>query len=161
VIKFPKSMFIASFGFVLIGLGFSIHSYLFVTRGVVVRAEIVDLKRKIRDDQKKEEEPFALVFIFKDQKNMNYRGTSKTYTKPALGKIGDFIEIIYDPLNPENAELNLFLPIWGMGAFFGIAGVAFMVFSGLILLFNGPSSNKAPKNLTSNTQRKSQTSRNN
>jgi hypothetical protein len=108
--RFSKWMMALAFVFVVMGAGFAIHTHLFLKRAVPATGTIVKLVESNGDDG---ETLYAPIFTFADARGNAYKIHSSTATHPAIGEVGDKINILYDPSNPEKAEINRFLHLWG------------------------------------------------
>lgn len=70
-------------------------------------------------------------FIARDGRSYTVRGT--VYSNPPAHKVGDRVDVQYDPANPADARINDFLNTWflplllgGLGCLFGLIGVAML-----------------------------------
>ena len=78
------------------------------------------------------------VYTFKDARGVKHSVQSLSGSKPAAYKIGDLVGVLYQPDEPDNAEIDTFLDVWiwplalaGFGALvllFGFAGLAVRFF---------------------------------
>jgi small-conductance mechanosensitive channel len=56
-------------------------------------------------------------------------------SRPPRYTVGQEVEVLYQPTDPHNAEINAFFPLWGGSVIMGImGGVFFLLGSGIILV---------------------------
>ena len=82
----------------------------FVIRSQTASGEIVNLVMHF--DQEHNTKTFAPVFVFQDANGINHKVSSNTYSYPPIGQVGDKINILYNPSNPENAKEDSFFSLW-------------------------------------------------
>ena len=125
-----KMMRVIALIMILLGLYFGYRSYIFTQNAIYTTATIVDFVE--REDEEDGTISYAPVFIFKDMQGNSYKVVSNTSSNPPVGEVGDEIEILYDPRDPQNAEQNSFFSIWGLSAILiGIALSILLIFESL------------------------------
>ena len=115
-------------------LGFSLYSListsLFLKKAKKAEGIVLEL---IASKDSENETLYAPVFEFKDQSGQSYVIRSSTYTNDYVFKVGQKVEVLYDPSSPQKARINSFFNIWGFVVVLGgIGGVFFIV--GVVLL---------------------------
>lgn len=63
-------------------------------------------------------------------------------------KVGDKVEMLYDPANPKDAVINGFFAVWGLTMMFGYVGVAALLFGGAPMLWAKRKAKKAQELMT-------------
>ncbi len=118
----------------LSGLGFGIYRWIYLQEAVTTSATITNLI-----EQKSEEGDtlYAPVYVFKDQTGSEVKIISSTASWPPVGEIGDSIEVLYIPHNPQRSILNNFFSKWGFSAILGGLGLFYFIVFGLVAFFTG------------------------
>ena len=72
---------------------------------------------------------YSPIVEFVSENGQKIQITSSTGSYPPNYKIGDYIEVIYQKNNPQNAMLNTFTDSWGFAIFLGVFGVILIIIS--------------------------------
>lgn len=127
------SLIFISAGLIMLVIGvvlFFRHRSL-VARSRPARGVVTEIRTSRDDDG---DETYAPVVAFTTETGIPAKYTSSLYSRPSSYKVGDQVEILYDPDKPSRAvikgrALNL-LPAFllgGMGAIFFVVGAAFQL----------------------------------
>ncbi len=111
-------------GAALIAVGWFISSETraISANGATAQAEVSELVRNVRNRIGR---PDSITFCAR----MNYTVNGRRQTlqgacsNPAIYKVGDKVEVMYDRVNPERAMVNTFTELWLGPVFFGVAGI--------------------------------------
>jgi hypothetical protein len=112
----------------VIGIVLTIRTYGFTssaerTQGEVVAMEGTDAK--------------APVVSFKDRRGIEHQIISSVASSPPSFAVGETVEVLYDPANPDEARIDSFFQLW-FGAFLGLVMGGGALFLTLIFIFLGP-----------------------
>lgn len=120
--------------FMLAGAVFAVFTWRYLRRAVTTQATITKLIERKDDDR---DTLYAPVYVFTDRAGQSVKIISSTASFPPPGEVGDKIEILYDPENPQHSMQNRFFSVWGFSVTLGGLGAFdFMVF-GAIAFFTG------------------------
>ena len=109
---------------IVIGLIYSVFSLIFVIQSEKSQGTLIEFDSK-----------YAPVVEFRDSLGNLHQFTSKLTSFPPVGRVGDEINILYNPSKPNKAKINSFLEIWFFAIVFGGLGIIqFFVFWGLSTL---------------------------
>jgi hypothetical protein len=120
--------------FMLIGSGFGIYRWTYLKKAVVTEATITNLIERESDDGNT---LYAPVYVFKDKKGNEVKIISPTASWPPVGEIGDPIEVLYLPSDPQRSIQNRFFSKWGFPAIFGGLGLIYFIVFALVVYFTG------------------------
>ncbi len=124
--RFSKWMMALSLPFVITGLVFVVHTYFFLQQVVPGKGTIIQLMERPNDAG---DMLYAAVFTFFDADGQQHKIVSSTASNPPIGDVGDDIAILYDPNDPENAEEDRFINLWGPAVIFtGLGSFYFIMF---------------------------------
>ena len=76
------------------------------------------------------------VYTFKDARGVKHSVQSLSGSKPAAYKIGDLVGVLYQPDEPDNAEIDQFFDVWIWPIAFAGFGVLFLLFRFVVIVFN-------------------------
>lgn len=120
-------------GVVLLGIAtyqFLMSSAL-ATRGVAAVATVVDVDSRLRRSSNgHRKRTYRLTLEFGDQRGATHRertGYGRSYSSH---RVGDRVEVVYNPANPSEFALDSWLDLWAMPA--GLAVVGAIACSGFL-----------------------------
>ena len=116
----------------LIGAVIAVFRWNYLQRAITTQATITGLMEKQSDDG---DTMYAPVYVFTDQQGQSVRVISTTASFPPPGAVGDKMEVLYDPRNPQDSMRNRFFSIWGFPAIFGGIGAFYFVVFGTVAFF--------------------------
>jgi len=133
----PRQVLVVGGAFAVLGpvlLAVGVYLYArtsaFLERATRTRGEVVELVERRSDDGY----TYAPVFVFEDAKGTSRRIVSNTSSNPPGYAVGDEVDVLYDPDDPEDACIDSFFSLWGgativggLGLVFGIVGVAVLI----------------------------------
>ena len=70
---------------------------------------------------------YAPVFTFRDERGKNYTVTSNTGLNRAAYDRGQEVTVLYDPADPERAQIHSFTQMWLLPTIFGAVGAGFLI----------------------------------
>jgi Protein of unknown function (DUF3592) len=118
--------------FLLVALGFGIHTELFIRHAAKVDGIVVQLTSVQGEDQSV---AYVPTFQFKSANGALHSVTSNSGSNPAGFALGETVPVLYKTTNPASAVIASFWQLWVFTFAFGIAGiVALAVGLGLSLL---------------------------
>jgi hypothetical protein len=110
--------------FMVIAAVLAINQWKFVGHAVTARAKIVNL---INPSTIAENTAYTPVYEFTVQQGEKAKVYSSVPSYPHPGKVGDTIEVLYDPQNPRNSTPKDFFNIWGASAELTGMGVTYLL----------------------------------
>ena len=133
-------------GVPLIGTIFLIIGLCFLTTGVVLglmTSNFVDhsLQTKatvvsLQTIKNKDGETFAPIFKFLDMGGREHTITSHSSSSPAGFSVGETVQILYSPSDPEDARIDTLWQLWGIPLIFGPLGGVFALVGAVLLLIS-------------------------
>lgn len=118
----------------LTGSGFFfIKNTSFNKSSVKSKAVIIELIESAGSSSGSNRKTYSPVFTYKDKRGKEYTKKSSYSSYPAIGNVGDSIEIMYNPDNPSQAKINTFFSNWGVPIILASLGIADLI-TGLIFL---------------------------
>jgi hypothetical protein len=117
----------------MVAIGFGLHTSSFLKEAIATEAEIIELILIERDGNTL----FAPVYVFQDLGGNEIRKYSSTASYPPPGVVGDQIEILYSPEDPNNSRQNTFFDKWGVSVIAGGLGIFYLILSALVIYFTG------------------------
>ncbi len=112
--------------FILIAVYLGYRSYSFQQIAISTKGQIVELVERTDSEGGT---LFAPVFTFTDNQGQVQKVYSSVSSYPPIGNVGDTIDILYDPKNPKNADIDTFFSNWGGAIILGGLGlVQFLMF---------------------------------
>lgn len=115
---------------ILIAAGLLYSSKSRMANGPVTQGKVVSLTRQDGDQARAQ----APLVEFKTPKGDTVQVQSTHFTDPPSYTVGQSVEVRYDPRNPQNAAINVFVELWGLTAALGaFGGGALLVGLGLLL----------------------------
>ncbi len=106
--------------FLVSGCAFFVWRAMFVSNSKIAQATLVRLIESYDEDG---ELFYKHEFSFVDDKGGNHSAVSMIASYPPHGKVGDIIEILYDPENPSRVDVNTFSDLWGIPTVFCSFGI--------------------------------------
>ena len=115
------------------GIVWGVNTKRFVDGASRASGTVIELQR--RQSSSDDSPSYYPVVRFTDAGGKDVTFTSSTGSNPPSKREGDKVDVLYDPRNPEKAELNSFFALWfgplmvaGLfGTLFPLAGVAIIV----------------------------------
>ena len=143
--RFSKWMMALSLLFVVFGGVFAIRTYVFLQSAVPATGTIVKLIEKKSDG----DNLYAPVFTFQDANDKTHKVFSSTASFPPIGDVGDQIEVLYDPRNPNHAEEDKFFNLWGIAAIPAGLGIFYLIVFWIVVVITKRKMDSANKALES------------
>ena len=134
---------ISGIGMVIVGSVLLGNAYRFKRDGILCHAEIVDLFER---GESGSHTTFSPVFKFQDSAGKEYIVRSSHSSSHPDVAVGDKVEIIYAPDDPENASINSFIGVWGLSVFITAMGVLQSILVVIVYLFLTSKLSKTEKN---------------
>lgn len=119
---------------IIIGAVFGLNERAFVKKAAVSEAIIVDL---IERESNSRQAIYSAVFSFKDENGEEFTIHSKSASWPPVGEIGDKIEVLYDPEDPNDAMENQFFSKWGRSVLIGGIGTFYLLIFSIVAYLSG------------------------
>tara|TARA_B100001093_G_scaffold151351_1_gene144063 strand:- start:467 stop:952 length:486 start_codon:yes stop_codon:yes gene_type:complete len=110
------------------------NKFLFIA--IEGEAEVIELEEKT-NHKSKSGVSYRPKIKFIDKAGIQQVVTSNTSSYPAPYRIGEVINIYYDPLTPQNFRINNFFELWTLEIFGFLCFLGFL-FMGLVFMFLGP-----------------------
>ena len=118
--------------FILLTTFFGVRSLMLLQRGHPVEGQVVDLLRVSDSDGADTYLPI-FAYPWQGQTLSKKAGFS---SNPPRYKVGDRIQMLVDPANPQDAVPKRFMDLWFMPLFFGaMAGLMFVI--AVVILVTG------------------------
>ncbi|MHC4758443.1 MAG: DUF3592 domain-containing protein [Planctomycetota bacterium] len=110
----------------IFGLGtyFTIKTNKFLETAVKTEGKVVEMEKSYSDGNSR----YCPIFTFVDNTGNEQRARSSVSSYPPPYEVGDNIPVLYDPQNPEKADIDSFWNLW-------LASVVFFVLSAPALIF--------------------------
>ncbi|MEM6750283.1 MAG: DUF3592 domain-containing protein [Planctomycetota bacterium] len=115
--------------FLGVGVWLGVRTQDFLATAVTTQGEVVHVER-IRSSDPDSGDTFKPTFAFQDQAGAPRNVTPSMSSSEWNFAIGEPVEIVYDPAEPQNAKLKSFGGLWllptifaGMGLVFTVVGV--------------------------------------
>ena len=106
----------------IIGSAFSaITTSNFIESAIIGDGVVIDLVESLSDDSV----TYAPVVRFSDSKDKGYEFKSSVSSNPPSYQIGEYVEVLYLELNPNEARINGFFSLWGLAIILAFFGVVF------------------------------------
>ncbi len=121
--RLPGYIFLA-FGvvFLSIGLGLAFWEWAFLRTAQTTAGTVVRLEERTRGEGRGRVHNYAPVFEF-EVDGKRHEIVSKVASNPASAAVGDRVEVLYDPANPERAQIKSFLTQWFLPLIFTVLGI--------------------------------------
>lgn len=113
---------------------FAVYRWNYLRRTIITKATITNLIAKKDENGHLSYSP---VYVFTDRQGQSVKVTSSTASFPPPGEVGDKIEVLYDPQNPQHSIQNRFFSVWGIAAIAGGVGAFDFVFFAVVAIFTG------------------------
>jgi len=84
---------------------------------------VVEIHEREENDQEKW---YAPVVAYSDRSGRDHRITASVYADPPTHQVGDVVNVLYDPMNPDDAILEFWqrpIAVGVTGAFLGVVGL--------------------------------------
>jgi heme/copper-type cytochrome/quinol oxidase subunit 2 len=137
-----KTSRIVKYAFSIVGLILLLVSLLlfvstsqFVRKSAIATGTVVALEERTDSDDRTSYHPvYYPVVEFKIAENDTFRFESSFGSNPPSYRIGEKVEVLYDPASPGNAKIKSFLSLWVGVVILGILGFIFFAIGfGMIL----------------------------
>ena len=92
----------------------------FIKKAVHAKGKIVNFVERKSENG---DSLYAPVYVFEDQTGNTHKITSSVSSSPPVGEVGDSIDLLYAPEDPENVEIDSFSSLWLLPTAFGIMGI--------------------------------------
>ena len=150
-IRSKVGIILISLLFLIVGLGAIFFSYIsfagsqkFIKNSISADGTVVDIVQQMEhsetNGQTTTNYTYAPKISFTASDGKQYTFVSSTSSNPSPYHDGQIIKILYDPQNPNNAEINSFFDLWGLsiislglGVVFSIIGITGVIFPGLLV----------------------------
>lgn len=114
----------------------TINTKSFIARANQAQGTVVELIRRTSTDSKgKISSYYYPVVKFKAANGETYEFESSNGSNPAAFKVGEAVEILYDPQAVTKAEIRSFWTLWGWVVILAILGGTFTLLGGVFLYF--------------------------
>ena len=142
IYRFAKLMVVFATIVIFVGIGAAIRSYFYISSAVSGKATIVELRKETNPN---DDTMYAPVITFHDNKGILKRVVYSVASSPPIGKVGEEIEILFDPQNSDNVEVKGTFDQWGGAIIIGVCGVLGFVFFLLVMIISRTSKGPALK----------------
>ena len=133
----------------LIGTAFTLNSGMDMAKnGIKTTGVITDLDISVSEDKSKTYFP---IIEFTTQENQQIEFRSSMGSSSYRNSIGQSIDIIYNPANPQDAIIDSFFGVYGLSIFLGIFGGVFTLIGGIPVLLGAASKKKSTRLLREGT----------
>jgi len=140
-----KTKFFIIFGsvFFLVGLGISIGAFFsfsstkaFIASADRAQGKVVSLERRVSTDSDGgQSTSYYPVVEYQLSTGKKIVFTSSSGSSPASFRVGEKVEVLYDPQDPNQAKINAFFSKWGATLILSFMGAIFSLVGGIILFF--------------------------
>lgn len=117
-----------------LGAIWAVCRWMYVKRAVTTEGTITNLIERTAKDG---DTLYAPVYVFTDRQGQTVKVTSSVASYPPPGKVGDKIEVLYDPENPQDSIVGGFLNVWAFPLGFGAIGAVDLIVFGAVAYFTG------------------------
>jgi hypothetical protein len=107
--------------FLVIALGFAIHTIVFLRSSIEATGIIVSMDPKY--DKGNDSKSYAPIFTFPTEDGQTFTVTSDFASDPPEFTVGQRVTVLYEKNHPIGARIASFWQLWGMSAMFNIFGV--------------------------------------
>ncbi len=108
----------------------------FLAKAISTEGKVIELVRKKSGNSSNNSISYHPLVSFVDQEGYNSEFLSSSGSNPPAYKVGEKVEILYNPESPLDAKINSFSPLWGGVAITGFLGTTFTLLGGVILWAN-------------------------
>jgi hypothetical protein len=109
---------------------FTIKTNKFLETVVKTEGKVIEMEKSYSDGDTK----YCPIFTFVDNSGNEHRARSSVSSFPPPYEVGDNIPILYDPQNPEKADIDSFWNLWLASVVFYVLSVPALIF-GSVLVF--------------------------
>lgn len=136
-----KERKLIKYGFLIVGGGIltlalfvSLNTNKLINKYVESKGVVVKL---IEISSKYDEFPMYKPLVqFTDSKGNTVEFTTSTSSRPSSYKVGEKVDVLYAPENPDKAEINDFFSLWSGILMAGIFGAVFFTVGLVFFLFD-------------------------
>lgn len=123
--------------FIIVGFGAVYSRAKFINDSILVAGKVVDVKQSIEEDGQGSTFRPEVVFYTKEGEQLSF--ISEVGSDPPAYKSGDVVNVLYNSINPHNAEINSFFSLWFLQLVLVSMGIIFVSISavGLYKIRNG------------------------
>lgn len=132
--RWAKALCGMSVLFLIIGVVSAVYRWNYLRDAITTHATITDL---IESESENGGTLYAPVYVFTDQDGQSVKVISSSASYPPPGMVGDKIEVLYDPGNPQHSIQNRFFSVWGLAAITGGLGAFEFIVFGAVAYFTG------------------------
>lgn len=118
---------------------FAYSNSIFKESSISTKATIIELIKGSSTSGSSTTRIYTPVFTYKDESGKEYKHKSKYSSSTPAGNIGDQIDVLYNPENPNDVKIDTWFSNWGVTTILGGLGTAnFLVgFVFLVIWFKG------------------------
>ncbi|MHC6225422.1 DUF3592 domain-containing protein [Pseudomonas sp. X10] len=124
--------------FVFVGLAILMAGYSsyqrtksFLSDALASQGHVIDLL----STQGSDSTAYKAIVQFETGAGQTFELISSVATNPPLYTVGEVVEILYSPTNPDEARIDSFFEVWGAATILGPIGGSFVLAGSLIILF--------------------------
>jgi len=103
----------------------------FLETAVSESGQVVDFVERESDDST----TYAPVVAFTDQQGNEIEFVSSTSSNPPSYRVGEYIEVLYAPQNPHDAQIDSTFSLWGGSIIMAVLGIIFLTISAILVTF--------------------------
>jgi len=116
-------MILAGIAFLLAAIGDYEYEAYFLRHAVQTTGQVTQLDEHVDRDSTSVTVTYAPVFTFQTG-NVGHTVHSESGTNPPGYVLGQVVPIVYDPTDPDHAQISTFGQKWGLDVGFGVGGTA-------------------------------------
>lgn len=139
--KSPKiliavQMILLLFGvvFVAVSVFWSLHIRQFVAVAQRTDGTVVDLELMRRHSSQSSSTTWAPRVQFSTPDGQSHQFISTSGSNPPSYSRGEHVGVLFEPDHPENARIDSFFSLWGVGVIFGAIGLVFLAIGAAMML---------------------------
>jgi hypothetical protein len=119
--------FLVGLLFLGVGLFFATDNFEFINEAEIATAEVIELIEKRDSDGDRSYTPVVQYFV--GEKWYKYKSSISSSTSGF--RVGQMVEVYYDPLNPNRAKINTLMQLWFFPGIFLLMGSIFVFLGGI------------------------------
>lgn len=147
--RFIFSIFLVVGILFLVGTTFSLYSGMDMAKnGIKTTGTITDLDISVSEDKSRTYFP---IIQFTTQENQQVEFRSSMGSSSYRGSIGQSIDVLYNPANPNDAIIDSTFGVYGLSIILGIFGGVFTLIGGVPVVFGIASKKKSTRLLREGT----------
>lgn len=117
--------------FILVGFVLVCSRLIFISESISAEGIVVDILKKVEEDETEGVFQPKVMFHTNDGEQISF--ISDVGSNPPAYNLGETVNVLYNPINPSNAEINSFLSLWLLQLVLILIGTNFVIISAVVL----------------------------